>query len=164
VADSDPHLLDTLRGVRETLPDGAWLSTTANPLLFMANSTAFPAFILRRAKHWSPDYLREVATLSDQVAMMAYDSGLFFPRDYRTWMAYQVRMSAAALDGIDTHFFIGLPTSEEWTDSHHIYAESLVNALHGFHDGFTGDSIDGIAVYPYWETDTAEWRLIASLP
>ncbi len=99
---------------------------------------------------------------------MAYDSGLFFPSDYRNWMAYQVRTAAQALEGLRVHFLIGLPTSEENTPSHNITTEYLANALYGFYEGLrqsaNPNTIDGIAIYPHWETDEAEWALLATLP
>ena len=91
---------------------------------------------------------------------MAYDSGLPFPRDYVNWLTYQAEKSAAALEDTPGELIIGLPTSEEWTPSHQTQAESLRVALAGLHAGIS-DRIDGIAIYPYWETDDQEWRLIA---
>ena len=158
VTNDDPAFLDTLTDVRGSLPADAWLSTTAHPLRLDSTRTALPYPTV--AHHWSPDYFKRVAERSDQIALMAYDSGLPFPRDYVNWLTYQAEKSAAALEDTPGELIIGLPTSEEWTPSHQTQAESLRVALAGLRAGIS-DRIDGIAIYPYWETDDQEWRLIA---
>ena len=159
VTDGDAMFIETLMNVRENLPDAALLSTTAHPLQLDSARTALP--YPQVAHHWSVEYFRTVAERSDQIVLMAYDSGLPFPRDYLNWLAYQVEASASALKVAAGELIIGLPTSEEWTPSHQTQAESLRIALAGLRAGFD-DRIDGIAIYPYWETDAEEWRLIDS--
>ncbi len=142
------------------------LSTTAHALRLTEPVTTIP--YPTQAHHWSEAYLRQVAGHSDQVALMAYDSGLILPTDYRSWVAYQVRRSVAALRGTDIDFMIGVPASEEWTLSHHVVAETTANALYGIGTGLSEtdapDVIDGIAVYPFWETDEGEWELLQGAP
>ena len=123
IPNNDKAFLETLQSIRNALPTNAILSTTAHALRSDTQVTSIPYPIIEH--HWSPEYLRQVASLSDQVALMAYDSGLIFPADYRSWMTYQVSESTKAMHGLDTYFLIGLPTSEEWTPSHHIHAETL---------------------------------------
>lgn len=158
VANGDPGFLDTLKDVRARLPGDAWLSTTAHPLRLDSTRTALP--YPRVAHHWSPDYFKRVAERSDQIVLMAYDSGLPFPRDYMYWLTYQTETSANALQDMPSELIIGLPTSEEWTPSHQTQAESLRIALAGLQAGIS-NRVDGIAIYPYWETDDQEWQLIA---
>ncbi len=159
VANDDRGFLETLNDARASLPVDAWLSTTAHPLRLDSTRTAVPYPPV--AHHWTPEYFRRVAERSDQIALMAYDSGLPFPRDYLNWLAYQAENSASALRDMPGQLIIGLPTSEEWTPSHQTQAESLRIALAGLSVGLS-DRIDGIAIYPYWETDDQEWQLIAT--
>ncbi len=143
-----------------SLPHHAILSTTAHTLRLDSARTALPYPVV--AHHWSPDYFRKVALASDQIVLMAYDSGLVFPRDYPgwiTWITYQAETSKKALNGLPGELIIGLPSSEEWTVSHQTQAETLQIALAGLRTGM-GERTDGIAIYPFWETDDAEWRLI----
>jgi len=102
-----------------------------------------------------------VAENSDQIAIMAYDSGLFLPSDYRLWMAYQVKTSAESLAGLKTQLYIGIPASEEWTLSHNITVEYLANALYGVRLGISQtqaySTITGVAIYPHWEISSNEW-------
>ena len=103
--------------------------------------------------------MQQVAAHVDQIALMAYDSGLSFPRDYLGWMTYQVNASQRALEQYSVELLIGIPTSEEWTPSHQTQAETLTIALNGVQTSMT-DRLDGIAIYPYWDTDNSEWQLI----
>lgn len=159
VANGDPKYLETLHQIRKYLPPEAFLSVTIHPLRLAKPVTAMPYPVL--AHHWSPDYLKNVAARADQVVLMAYDSGLVFPRDYLNWVAYQTASSQEALLGVDTELVIGLPASEEWTPSHQRHAETLGNGLVGLRAGIS-EGVDGIGIYPYWETDAKEWQLIES--
>ncbi|MBC7813456.1 MAG: hypothetical protein H7175_20010 [Burkholderiales bacterium] len=165
IPEGDEAFIATLEALRDALPPEAILSTAVHALRLTENVTDIPYPTM--AHHWSADYLRRVAQNADQVALMAYDSGLPFPADYREWMAYQVRASADALSGVDVNFLIGVPTSEELTPSHNTTAESLTNALVGLRAGFAASDspqvIDGLAVYPYWETSADEWALLDTL-
>jgi len=159
IPNEDDAFLQTLDEIRQALPEDVILTTTAHALRLegFVTLTPYPT----QAHHSTPAYLRKISQRVDQVALMAYDSGLFTPADYRAWMAYQVQESAAVFVDSDTELLIGVPTSEEWTRSHQLQAESLDNALSGFGAGLDAvdeiGSISGIAIYPYWETDEEEW-------
>jgi len=157
IPDSDVSFLQTLLAIREQIPATAILSTTTHAIRPSQPVAGLP--YPHVAHHWTIDYLQEVATLTDQVAIMAYDSALPFPRAYREWMRYQVEESARALSGIETELIIGLPVSEEWTWSHPTQSETLANAIYGFNQGYS-TRIDGIALYPYWEITGDEWILV----
>ncbi len=166
VSDGNPAFIETLKTIRSQLLPDAILSVTGLPL-----HPTEPVTIVQYPKteyRWSEDYLKVVAENSDQIAIMAYDSGLFLPSDYRTWMAYQVRTSAAILAPFDTQLFIGVPTSEEWTLSHNLTTEYLTNALYGVRLGISQsqdfEAVTSIAVYPYWEVDSNEWIALDQFP
>jgi spore germination protein YaaH len=166
IPNGDSAFIQTLQTIRNALPDKAILSTTAHALRLTKSVTIMPYPVL--AHSWSTDYLRLVAENSDQIAIMAYDSGLFFPSDYREWVKYQVETSATALKGLNIDFLVGVPASEEWTLSHNTTSEYLANALYGVQAGLaesdTPGNIDGIAVYPHWEIDASEWALLDKFP
>ncbi|MBK9125577.1 MAG: hypothetical protein IPM16_20965 [Chloroflexi bacterium] len=164
-ADGDPALIETLRAIRESMQDDALLSTTAHALRLTGPVTFIP--YPAAAHHWSVAYLQDVAATVDQIALMAYDSGLPFPADYRRWMTYQVATATEALAGSSTDLVVGIPTSEEWTPSHQTQGETLDAALWGLRNGLaesaSPQTFSGIAIYPYWETSADEWaRIIAS--
>jgi len=152
--------LDTLKLIREILPSEATFSITVHALRLDHPVTAIPYPV--ESHHWNVDYLQQVAQHVDQIALMAYDSGLIFPRDYLDWVTYQVTTSQQALMDSPVELMIGLPTSEEWTPSHQTQVETLIIALNGVQAGYAG-RVDGIALYPYWDTNDTEWQLIDSV-
>ncbi|MEO8611505.1 MAG: hypothetical protein ABI690_26640 [Chloroflexota bacterium] len=162
VADGNTAYIDTLQAIRSQMPSGAILSV-AGLALYPTEAITIVQYP-KTEYRWSADYLKIVAENSDQIPMMDYDSGLFFPSDYRGWMAYQVRASAAVLAQSHTELFIGVPASEEQTPSHQVTTEYLANALYGVRLGISQsqdyEAITGIAVYPYWEISDGEWALL----
>lgn len=158
VADGDTWLLETLAEIRDAMPAHAILSATAHPLRLQEPVTFMPYPAV--AHHWSPAYFQRVAQSVDQIVLMAYDSGLVFPRDYLNWMRYQVERSQEALRNDPTELIIGASLSAEWTLSHQTQAETLRLALAGMKMGLS-ERLDGIAIYPVWETNENESKLIA---
>jgi hypothetical protein len=158
----DAALIETLEIVKTTLPENAFLSLATHALRPQEQVTSIP--YPQVAHHWTEDYLTEVAGQVDQIVLMAYDSALFFPSDYRHWVYDQVKRSNHAVSGIDVNFLIGLPTSEEWTFTHNITTEYLANSLYGYRSALAEAKgqieVDGIAIYPHWETDDDEWKLV----
>lgn len=159
IADGDGAFLELLAAIGDALPKGAYLSATAHPLRLDERVTSMPYPAV--AHHWSAPYLRRAAQHVDQIVLMAYDSGLVFPRDYLHWTRYQVARSQEALSGISAELVIGASVSEEWTISHQTQAETLSLFLAGLKTGLAG-RLDGIALYPFWELDKREMQLIAS--
>jgi hypothetical protein len=117
---------------------------------------------------WRASYYRQVAKRVDQIAVMTYDSGLPLPGLYRQWVRFQVIEISRAVDGIDVDLLFGIPTSEEQTWTHWPYAENMTSGLqgviYGLNDADARPSVvTGVAIYPYWETDTPEWATYESL-
>lgn len=166
IADGDFAFIQTLEGIRAALPENSTLSLAAHALYPSEAITIVPYPKFRH--HWSTDYIRTAAENNDQIAIMAYDSGLFFPSDYRTWVAYQVKSSAAALANADINLLIGVSASDEFTLSHNTTTEYLENALYGVSAGLSQSpdyrTIDGIALYAHWEMDKRKWALVDRFP
>lgn len=160
IPNHDESFLLTLREIRAQLPQNMPLSTTAHALRPLRPVTSIP--YPHAEHHWTGDFLAIVGNEVNQIALMAYDSALPFPRDYRTWMQYQVEESVIALSSSNVELLIGIPTSEEWTFTHQTQAETLKNALHGISSAFD-EGIDGFAIYPYWDTSSEEWRQVHAM-
>lgn len=158
VADGDIWLLQTLAAIRDAMPERAFLSATAHPLRLETPVTFMPYPAV--AHHWTPAYFQRVGQSVDQIVLMAYDSGLVFPRDYLNWMRYQVERSQDALGNDPTELIIGASLSAEWTLSHQTQAEILRLALAGMMLGLA-ERLDGIAIYSFWETKDNQSKLIA---
>jgi hypothetical protein len=117
---------------------------------------------------WLGDYYREVARRVDQIALMTYDSTLPMAYLYRLWTRFQVIALSQALAKFHTEALVGIPTSEELTVTHQPVAENMSSGLHGLIDGLNdtdtmAERITGAAIYPQWETDSAEWTTYESL-
>ena len=160
VSEGDPAFLQTLQVIRAVLPQGAWLSVAVPALRLTQTITMTPYPTVE--SQWSDAYLQQVAQQVDQIALMAYDSGLSFARDYRLWLAYQTQAASEALADSSVELFIGLPLSQEWTPTHQTQAEYLANALAGFraglHDSAAPQAVTGAALYPDWEMTPPLWE------
>lgn len=159
ILSGDAEVLALLDQVRAALGPGPTLSIATRRIWPLWPSLSWP---LVGVWAWRGDYYREVARRVDQVALMTYDSGLPQPLLYRWWGRGQVVALTQALDGLDAEVFIGLPTSEEATRTHRPQAENMTSGLLGLVDGLNDqaarpDVLSGVAIYPYWETDEAEW-------
>lgn len=113
---------------------------------------------------WEREYKQSVALLVNEMAVMAYNSGLSSPGDYSQWMAYQVRTFAQTIDelGGGTEIVIGIPTYDAEPPGHDPNVETIPAAVEGVRNGLlaAGDAaafVRGLGVYAGWETDDTEW-------
>lgn len=122
---------------------------------------------------WALDYKRRVALLVDELAIMAYHSGLnsesgFTTADYSRWVAYQVLTYGNAVASLDvgsgeiTQIIVGVPTYDAELPAHDPLIETVPAALAGVQLalsqlGEDGRYILGTAPYGEWTTDAAEW-------
>lgn len=131
VVDGDRDLLLMLREAHvRTSSRHAVLSVSAihtEPWPGLAAAvTALPG----RLALWSGGYLRQVAREVDQVAMMAYDTGLPVESGYA---GYVRRLTAAALSDVPSGvaLLIGVPAYHDQRWSHHRRAETVAAAVRG---------------------------------
>src|SRR5258706_10340610 len=87
---------------------------------------------------------------------------------YRFGSRLHVIHISKAVAGLNTELLIGIPTSEEETFTHHASAENMGSGLQGVIDGLNDEEaqhnvVTGVAIYPYWETDSREWATYDSL-
>lgn len=142
-----------LEELRKAMPEGKLLSVAAYPP--PTRWHPYPDV------HWEEAFFREVASRSDQLAVMAYDTALRAPKLYEGLMADWTRESLAWSEGRPV--LLGVPTYDDaGTGYHHPSVENLTHALRGIHRGLAGLPVlpagyQGIAVYCDWETDEAEW-------
>ena len=149
--DGDLHFLDLLERTRELLPKGAPISVAA-PMWFPIKGIG-----------WSPAYYTSVAGRCDQVAVMCYDSGFYFPRDYCWLVERQLRVipQALAKENPKCELVLGLATYEEGPFSHNSRAENLTVGLYGVRKSLTAagaDSMVGVAIFADYTTDDDEWK------
>jgi hypothetical protein len=152
--DRDPHLLKLLEETRAALPPGTPLGV-AVPTWMPPPISGFG---------WSEGYFGEVARRCDQIAVMGYDTGLYFPRAYSWLMAQNTARvtRAVAAANPQCRVLMGVPTYEEGPFSHNSHAENLRMALQGVREGLALKTADasvfaGIALFADYTTDEAEW-------
>lgn len=161
--DGDENLLLLLEETRLGMGEG--ILSIATPRIW----PVFPNFAWPSTlPMWRSDYYREVAKRVDQIAVMVYDSAMPFTPLYWQWSRFQTIHVSQALKDSKIEVFIGIPTSEEATLTHRPSAEHMESGLKGTIAGLNDNSaspevITGVAIYPYWETDNAEWDIYRDL-
>lgn len=145
-------MLRLLDEIRAALPPGRVLSVAAYP-----PPTRWQSDL---EIHWTPEYFREVARRSDQVAVMMYDTGLRFAKPYEALMAGWTR--EVLHDAAPTPVLLGLPAYDDadkpW---HRPDVENLRTSLRGVHAGIgerAPSNLQGVALYSEWEMTDDEWR------
>jgi len=168
VWNNDTTFLSLLSRVRETVgsetPISAAIPPDWSPL---GVDVPVPPLIVPGTV-WDERYKQSVALIVDELAVMAYNSGLDSAPDYSQWVAYQTATYARALSALDTgagagaHVMIGIPTYEAEPPGHDPLVENIVSATNGVKLGLqeAGDNaryVRGVAIYADWETDETEW-------
>ncbi len=161
----DDDVLALLDEMRIAMPSDKLLSVAGRRIWPIYPDAAWP---LVGQAVWRGDYYRQVAARVDQIAVMVYDSRLPLAWMYRQWVKFEVISISRALEDIDVELLIGIPTSEEATGTHYPGAENMRSGLRGTINGLNDKAarpleIDGVAIYPEWETDQDEWKIYESL-
>lgn len=154
-ADGDANFLKLLKETRAALPKTA--------KILVATSMWLPRGL--GVYGWSENYFAQVAARCDELVVMGYDSGLYFPRPYVWLMREQAaRVTRASTRGnAKCRVLIGVPTYERGGWSHHAGAENLKMALVGVVDGLNDArakpvAFAGIALFSDDATDREEWN------
>ncbi len=160
----DENFLELLRKVRASVGDDVTISVAAPPDWSPENADIPVPPLIVPGTIWETEYKQSVALLADQIAVMAYNSGLSSPTDYEQWMAYQVAAFAQAVGelGQGTELLIGIPTYDAEPPGHDPLVENVESALDGYADGLeqAGEAasfVRGVAIYAGWTTDDLEW-------
>lgn len=159
----DENFLALLRKVRAAIGGATPLSVAIPPDWSPIDAQIPVPPLIVPGTIWEKDYKQKVALLADQMAVMAYNSGLSTPEDYSTWVAYQVTAFAAAVEelGGGTEIIIGIPTYADAPPGHLTAVENIESAALGVHNGLAELTnpalVQGVAIYAEWETDPLEW-------
>jgi len=161
----DADVLALLDETRSALGSEITLSVATRRIWPILSDVQWPVI---RQVAWRTGYYREVARRVDQIAVMTYDSAMPLAMLYRQWARFQVIEISRAVDDTEVQLFFGIPTSEEKTWTHCPDAESMKSGLQGVIDGLNDAKAQsavttGVAIYPYWDTDEAEWDIYKSL-
>jgi hypothetical protein len=153
--DGDENFLRLMRETRRALPAGKLLSAAVP----MWRPGPFGPW------GWSGAYFARVAATCDQVAVMCYDSGVYWPRAYVALVRRQARevTRAVARGNPQCQVLLGLPTYGRGGRSHHARAECLRLGLKGVREGLRDDRASpsvfgGVSLFADYTTDRREWQ------
>ncbi|GEM_PF-317939 len=165
VWNNDENFLALLRRVRLALGDDVTISVAVPPDWSPIGAGIPVPPLIVPGTVWDTDYKQSVALLVDEMAIMAYNSGLGAGSDYAQWVAYQVSAFADAVYdlGIATELVIGIPTYDAEPPGHDPRVENVITAVEGLKLGLeqAGDAaflVRGAAIYAGWTTDDQEWQ------
>jgi len=157
--DGDPNLLSLLKETRAALPRSVPISVAA-PAWLPWPFTGYG---------WSPEYFGQVSKLCDQIAIMTYDTGAYFPRAYTWLVSKQIDVAYDAIERGNPNCqpIIGLPTYEGGGLSHNPHAENLKLGLIGVRAGARNRGDKGmfvnVGIFADYTTDATEWRTFDEL-
>ncbi len=164
VWDGDENFLNLLRRVRASVGDDVPVSVAVFPDWSPENATIPVPPLVVPGTEFAPEYKQSIALLTEQIVVMAYNSGLSTPDDYEQWMAYQVQTFADAIStlGEGTEIVIGIPTYDAELPAHDPLVENIDSAMAGFNAGLAAageaaEFVQGIAIFADWTTDDLEW-------
>lgn len=110
--------------------------------------------------YWSTQQVENVLPYIDQLVVMTYDTGFKDPDMYSWWVEQQT-VALSNRVGSEVELFIGIPC---YSEGAHFdpSAENIDSAWIGYQRGIENlrtesEVVAGVAVYAYWEMDTAEW-------
>lgn len=164
VWNDDQNFLAVLRKVRSSVGPEVPVSTAVPPDWSPVGADIPVPPLIVPGTVWNIEYKKSVALLVEEIAIMAYNSGLSTADDYTAWMAYQVNAYTDAISGIGggTELVIGIPTYDDDPPGHLTAVETIPAAIAGIREGLrlaegNADYVRGAAIYAEWTTDDAEW-------
>lgn len=158
----DRNLLLLLEEVKTALPKGKVLSFAGTMVMpFLAGLPKL------RERFWSEAYLREVASRTDQIAFMTYDTSITSASLFHWFLAQQAkslaRLTYEANPGCE--IFFGVPSYREDSPWHRSEAENVGNATSALAEAFSEMGperkiVKGLAIYASWTTSDEDWEII----
>lgn len=118
---------------------------------------------------WTPSYYARLASVADQIVVMAYDTGLPTPSLYRRYVSYAASAATSTLveSRSRARLLVGVPTYDETGLMHRGGVETPENAILGVVSGLrglgAGGTFEGVALYAEWTTDAADWSVYERL-
>jgi hypothetical protein len=159
VPDGDRSFLDVLTQTRQAI--GTKLLSTATQQIEPLPGMRFPLrLIVGHDKYWTPGYFRQVADLTDQVAIMTYDSWTPLPSLYGGHVVRQTTL-AMGLVPEDKTILIGAPAYHDHIVGLSDFAESVAAAADGARLALTEDgprSNLGLALYVDFAATEEDWK------
>ncbi|MEW9531553.1 hypothetical protein [Microbispora sp. NPDC049125] len=159
VQDGDAAFLAMLRETRQAI--GGRLLSASTQQIEPLSGVRYPARLaVGHDKYWTPGYFRQVAVLTDQVAIMTYDS--FTPLK-SVYGGHVVRQAELAMDLVPESrtLLIGAPAYHDHGVPFSDYAESVAGAAEGTRLALTEHgprTAMGLAMYVDFAATEEDWR------
>lgn len=165
VWDEDDDFIGLLKEIREELGEEKVLSVAL--VEFIPESLLWLTEKIHKFENYNTEKnYRRVGEYADQIAVMAYDTGINRDWLYSWLVKEQTIWVTALLD--NTQIFIGLPAYEDVKEGFNPEVENLENGLRGLVKGLNNlrsreKNFAGVAIYSYWEMDLSEWATYEDL-
>lgn len=165
VGDSDLDFINLLKETRETLPQGKIISVALAE--FIPNSLIWLLTDFHGFENYNTQVnYSNVAKYSDQIVVMAYDTGIKHGWLYRWLVREQTTWLSALLDGKE--LFVAIPAYDQQKEDFDPAVENVENGVRGIIAGLNNmrsdeENFAGVAIYPYWEIDANEWKIYEDL-
>ncbi|GAB2990180.1 membrane protein [Amycolatopsis acidiphila] len=159
LADGTAGFLTLLSSVHElTLARHAVLSVAAHQLEPLPGLLGPARWLLGKPHFWSTGYLREVATRVDEVAIMAYDTGVPLETAYTGYVHVQTELALEAVPPRVT-LLIGLPAYHT-DEPGHTDAETVAAAVKGVRMALGGLTTRpfGVSMYADFSATPEDWH------
>ncbi|QMU76304.1 hypothetical protein GXW83_11670 [Streptacidiphilus sp. PB12-B1b] len=157
VHSGDPGFLRLLARVHAlTGARGRVLSVSVPQIDPLPGLHAVAGLLTGHPKWWSSGYLAQVAARVDQVAVMAYDTGMPLPS---LDSGYVEQQTALALDAVppSVDLLIGLPAYHADALGHVASAETVAAAIRGVRLADRGRAGFGVALYADFTATAQDW-------
>jgi hypothetical protein len=116
--------------------------------------------------HWELPFMREVCKNADEIAVMAYDTGITSAPDYESVLSAWTRQLAAALPSPSKggcEWLMGVSAYDDDKDYHRPDVETIEHSLNGILAGLRGIktavNFRGVAIYASFTTDERKWAV-----
>lgn len=163
VYSGDAHFLALLADTAKiTKKRGKMLSVAGGHLELIPGFIRLMRGVAPAASVWRRDYFLDVASHTDQIAVMLYDTGLPADWMFGSYVSAQTKRLVPLLCG-KTELLIGIPTYSENRPGHRPWAENIQTGIRGARLGLRGRDARsgcgaGISIFAEWATGPAEWE------
>jgi hypothetical protein len=160
VPDGDPGYLALLAATHTLTKSAHKVLSVAVDQLEPLPALRYPAqWVTGRPHFWSTGFVHAVALDVDEVAVMAYDSGMPTSAVYSGYVRRQTQLAMSAIPST-VDLLIGAPAYHT-TEPGHTAAETVAAAVRGIRLAWTGRPI-GIAFYADFSATPADWSAYRS--
>ncbi len=169
IQNNNAHFLDLLIETRAAFPPGALISVSTPKWAPNAHLADLLYRAGRGGQWWTSYYYAAVAAHVDQLAVMAYDTGMPTAQAYEIFVQQETKHILAAVRTANRppQVLIGVPTYAGDTVWFHDYAENMRTALTGVIAGLNSDGetkpFVGVAIYRLGVTTPTDWQIYDQL-